>query len=160
MSHFPYTRRTARLRTFVCSVKLYIHATQKWGGQFAIKPKSMRKVRWIMQTILPVYSSLIGKSSRRRPSMVGIDLSPFWPHSVCQFRLNRRARILVPNMAAYNPLSQAVGAETVSLNSPPTLQQIQQILTTLQHHSRALHGSHLCHGLFPILPLLPACRLF
>lgn len=89
--------------------------------------------------------------------MAGIDLSPFWPHSVCQFRLNRRARILVPNMAAYNPLSQAVGAETVSLNSPPTL---EQILTTLQHHSRALHGSHLCHGLFPILPLLPTCRLF
>lgn len=97
------------------------------------------------------------KFSRRRPSMVRFDLSPFWPHSLCQFRLNRRAGILVPHMAAYNPLSQAVGAETVSLNSPPTL---ERILTTLQHHSRALHGSYLCHGLFPFLPILPTCRLF
>lgn len=46
--------------------------------------------------------------------MAGTNLSPLWSHSVCEFRLDRSARILVPNMAAYNPLPQTVGAETVS----------------------------------------------
>lgn len=89
--------------------------------------------------------------------MAGMDLSPVWAHSVCEFRLDRRARILVPNMAAYNPLPQAVGAKTVSPNSLPNL---VEVLTASQHHPRAVHGPYLCRRLFPILPFLPTCRLF
>lgn len=74
----------------------------------------MKKVGWIGQTKVLVYTSLIGQSSRRRPSMAGTNLSPLWSHSVCEFRLNRSALILVPHMAPYNPLPQTVGAETVS----------------------------------------------
>lgn len=43
-------------------------------------------------------------TSPGRPSMAGIELSSFWSHSVCEFRFNRGAGIMVSNMAAYNPL--------------------------------------------------------
>lgn len=133
-----------------------MQAAQEWGGQFAIELKSMKEVGWTCQTTLLVCTSLIGPFSRRRPSMAGIDLSPFWSHSLCEFRFNRCARILLPDMAAYNSLPQAVGAETVSPNS---LLNLMKILTAWQHYPRTIHGSYICHRLFSILPLLLACHL-
>ena len=86
--------------------------------------------------------------------MEGDDFSSFWSCSICDLCLDRRAHVLLPRMAACEPLPQAMGAATVSSNSRP---KSWEALTMLQYYPGTLHGSHLCHGFLSILPLLPTC---
>ena len=88
--------------------------------------------------------------------MEGNDLSSLWSHSVCHICLDRRSHFLVSDMGACNPLSQTMGAATVSPTIPL---QIFTVLTAHQHYPSALHGSHLRHRFILILSLLPACPI-
>lgn len=116
----------------------------------------MREVGSVGRTIIRQRILLIWWISQRGSGMEGDDVSPFRSRGISDFCLDRCAHVLLSCMAACHPLSETMGAETVSSHPLP---KPWEVLTVPEHYPSALHGPNLCHRFFPILPQLSTCRI-
>ena len=83
--------------------------------------------------------------------MEGNGVPPFWPDTVCALRSDSGLDVLVPDMEALHTLSETMGATTVRTTEDHL---VYKALIGLQHNTSALHGPHLLHCLFPLVPVL------